>query len=57
MPGKTYLEVMMMVNLLKSSFFLRFAGGFVAGVLGVIALQPAEAVQPLAAPQQIAAIR
>ena len=32
---------------LKSSFFLRFAGGFVAGAIGVIALQPAEARQNL----------
>ena len=32
-----------MPSLLKSSFFLRFAGGFVIGVIGVVALQPAEA--------------
>lgn len=30
---------------LKSSFFLRFAGGFVLGAVGVVALQPAEARQ------------
>ena len=44
-----------MVGVLKSSFFRRFAGGFVAGVLGVIALQPAEAVPT--APTQIVAPR
>lgn len=46
-----------MVKLLRSSFFLRFAGGFAAGILGVIALQPAEATQAVPAPYQIAASR
>jgi hypothetical protein len=32
-----------MVNLLKSSFLRRFAGGFLLGTVGVVALQPAEA--------------
>ena len=32
-----------MTNPLKSSFFRRFAGGFVLGTLGVVSLQPAEA--------------
>ena len=32
-----------MLSLLKSSFFHRFAGGFLLGTIGVVALQPAEA--------------
>lgn len=32
-----------MPSLLKSSFFRRFAGGFLLGTIGVVALQPAEA--------------
>ena len=31
------------MNLLKSSFFHRFAAGFLLGTLGVVALQPAAA--------------
>jgi hypothetical protein len=32
-----------MASLFKSSFFRRFAGGFLLGMVGVAALQPAEA--------------
>jgi hypothetical protein len=34
-----------MTHVLKSSFFRRFAGGFVLGTLGMFALQPAEATR------------
>lgn len=32
-----------MRNILKSSFFWQFSGGFVLGALGLFALNPAEA--------------
>ena len=32
-----------MTKILKSSFFHRFAAGFLLGTIGVVALQPAEA--------------
>jgi len=31
------------MNVVKSSFFRLFVGGFVAGIVGMVALQPAEA--------------
>ena len=34
-----------MSKLIKSSFFRRFAGGFLLGTIGVVALQPAEAAR------------
>lgn len=32
-----------MASVFKSSFFRRFAGGFLLGTIGMVALQPAEA--------------
>ncbi|WP_374945268.1 hypothetical protein [Sphingomonas sp.] len=32
-----------MTSVLKSSFFRRFAGGFLLGTIGMVALQPAAA--------------
>jgi hypothetical protein len=36
-----------MTSFLKSSFVWQFAGGFVLGAIGLVALQPAEATQEL----------
>ena len=37
-----------MISFLKSSFVWQFAGGFVLGAIGLVALQPAEATRELA---------
>jgi hypothetical protein len=36
-----------MVTMLKSSFFWQVASGFALGVVGMVALQPAEATQTM----------
>jgi hypothetical protein len=38
-----------MRSILKSSFIWQFAGGFVLGTIGLVALQPAEARHSIAA--------
>lgn len=39
-----------MIRLLKTSFVWQFAGGFVLGAVGLLALHPAQADLPLDAP-------
>jgi hypothetical protein len=39
------IKARLMRSVLKSSFLWQFAGGFVLGTLGLVALQPADARQ------------
>ena len=41
------------MRVVKSSFFRLFAAGFAAGVVGMLALQPAEATRAFGAPAPI----